>query len=193
MTASFNIPLDPELLSLARRGASRGQEGIYRSFSRAVFNLARRMTHCPDAASDIMQNTFLRAFRCLHQYRGDAPFGHWLRSIAATETLMHLRAGRRFLPLQDPDNIPEHATPDVVDCSQVDLEKALSLLPPLPRSVLWLYHVEGYTHREIAAMCGKTESFSKSQLSRAHQKLRTLLQVIDAADEAPLITTPEAS
>ena len=47
----------------------------------------------------------------------------------------------------------------------------------MPRAIMWLYHVEGYTHPEIAEMCGKSTSFSKSQLSRAHQKLRSLLSV----------------
>ena len=65
--------------------------------------------------------------------------------------------------------------PGVEDLCQLDLEKALSLLPQMPRAVLWLYHVEGYSHAEIAALCGKTVSFSKSQLSRAHARLRTLL------------------
>jgi len=176
MSSAFDSPLNDTDLALARAGDARGQEAIYRGFSRAVFTLARRMTHCPDAAADIMQNTFLRAFRCLPQYRGDAPFGRWLRSIAATESLMHLRAGRKVLSLFAPDDLAAEDTPAIDDLCQLDLEKALSLMPSIPRSVLWLYHVEGYTHAEIAQMCGKTPSFSKSQLSRAHQRLRELLQ-----------------
>ena len=55
------------------------------------------------------------------------------------------------------------------------LERALNDLPPLTRSVLWLYHVEEYTHQEIAEMTGKSVSFSKSQVARGSSRLRRLL------------------
>lgn len=174
MASAFDQPLPDGTLANARRGERAAQETIYRAFERAVFNLARRMTGDPDAAADVMQDSFIKAFQRIHQYRGEAPFGLWLRSIAASESLMHLRRGRYFLDLFTTD---EAALQSVAceDVSNADLERSLSLLPSMPRSVLWLYHVEGYTHAEIAGMCGKTVSFSKSQLSRAHQKLRTLL------------------
>jgi len=58
---------------------------------------------------------------------------------------------------------------------RMDLEAALERLPEVSRAVVWLHDVEGYTHEEIAAMMGKTPSFSKSQLARAHVKLRRWL------------------
>jgi RNA polymerase sigma-70 factor (ECF subfamily) len=174
MASAFDQPLPDDTLAGARRGERRAQEVIYRAFERAVFNLARRMTGDPDAASDVMQDTFIKAFQRMHQYRGEAPFGLWLRSIAASESLMHLRRGRYFLDLFTTDDAALQSVA-CEDVSDADLERSLNLLPSMPRSVLWLYHVEGYTHAEIAEMCGKTVSFSKSQLSRAHQKLRTLL------------------
>jgi RNA polymerase sigma factor (sigma-70 family) len=177
MTAAFDQAIRPEDLADARASGRRGQEAIYRAFERAVYTLARRMSGDPDAAQDITQNTFMRAFRSMGQYRGDAPFGHWLRAIASTESLMHLRAGRRWMDMFVPqeDYVEELIGSD--DVSSADLERTLGLLPAVPRAVLWLYHVEGYTHIEIAEMCGRTASFSKSQLSRAHQKLRQLLNV----------------
>ena len=57
----------------------------------------------------------------------------------------------------------------------MDLDAALGDLPPVARAVVWLHDVEGYTHKEIAGLMGKTESFSKSQLSRAYQRLRPML------------------
>lgn len=179
MPSPFDIPVAETTLAGARRGERSAQESLYRAFESAVFNLARRMTGDPDAARDVMQDSFMKAFERVHQFRGEAPFGLWLRSITASEALMHLRRGRYFLDLFTTDE----ATMQSVgreDVSDADLERALGLLPSVPRSVLWLYHVEGYTHVEIAEMCGKTVSFSKSQLSRAHQKLRTLL-----GNEAP--------
>jgi len=58
----------------------------------------------------------------------------------------------------------------------IDLDAALASLPEVTRVVVWLHDVEGYTHKEIADLMGKTESFSKSQLSRAYQRLRPMLE-----------------
>ncbi|MDP3858842.1 MAG: sigma-70 family RNA polymerase sigma factor [Stagnimonas sp.] len=175
----FAQPLEPELLVRARAGERAAQGLIYRRYEQAVYNLLRRMVDCADNAADLMQDSFLDAFARIHQYRGDAPFGYWLRAVAASRALMHLRGRRRFLELFAPDaEVDEVPSFDV---HQLDLERALAALPALPRAVLWLYHVEGYTHGEIAHLNGKTESFSKSQLARAHQKLRELLGVKDGA------------
>jgi len=174
MASAFDVPVADEVLAGARRGDRGAQGRLYQAFEHAVYNLARRMVGDPDAARDVMQDAFMKAFGRLHQYRAEAPFGLWLRSIAASESLMHLRRGRYFMDLFTTDELVMQSV-GCEDVSDIDLERALGLLPQLPRSVLWLYHVEGYTHAEIAAMCGKTVSFSKSQLSRAHQKLRTLL------------------
>jgi RNA polymerase sigma factor (sigma-70 family) len=174
MASAFDIPVPDATLAGARKGDRAAQEHLYRTFETAVFSLARRMTGDPDAARDVTQDAFMKAFERVHQFRGEAPFGLWLRSIAASEALMHLRRGRYFMDLFTTDETVMQSV-GREDVSDVDLERALSLLPTVPRSVLWLYHVEGYTHVEIAEMCGKTVSFSKSQLSRAHQKLRNLL------------------
>ena len=172
--SAFDAVLADDLLARARVQDRSAQESIYRLYERGAYTLARRMTGCPDTAYDITQDSFLKAFDRLPQFRGEAPFGRWLRAIVASEALMHLRSGRRFLELFEMDTI-EDQQPSVEDVSNADLEKALNLLPEMPRAVLWLYHVEGYTHPEIADLCGKTVSFSKSQLARAHQKLRGLL------------------
>jgi RNA polymerase sigma-70 factor (ECF subfamily) len=67
----------------------------------------------------------------------------------------------------------------------IDLDAALGNLPAVSRTVVWLHDVEGYTHKEIAALLGKSESFSKSQLSRAYQKLRPMLSAeLDRTDSA---------
>lgn len=174
MASAFDIAIADDTLAGARRGERAAQEHLYKAFEGAVYNLARRMTGDPDAARDVTQDAFMKAFERVHQFRGEAPFGLWLRSIAASEALMHLRRGRYFMALFTTDEAVLQSV-GAEDVSNADLERALNLLPSVPRSVLWLYHVEGYTHVEIAAMCGKTVSFSKSQLSRAHQKLKTLL------------------
>jgi RNA polymerase sigma-70 factor (ECF subfamily) len=91
---------------------------------------------------------------------------------------------------QSLDDDWEEATPDRADAGlsgqaeqAIDLDAALATLPAVSRVVIWLHDVEGFTHREIAALMGKTESFSKSQLSRAYQRLRPMLQAETAATD----------
>jgi RNA polymerase sigma-70 factor (ECF subfamily) len=172
MASPFDVELAAITLERARRSDNTALATIYRQFEAAAYSLARRICGDDDDARDITHDAFLRAFGSLRRYRGDAPFGFWLRAIVANEALMHLRRGRRFVELFE-EHVDE-AAPDISNIAAVDLERALGLLTPLPRAVLWLYHVEGYTHAEIARVSGKTISFSKSQLSRAHQKLREI-------------------
>lgn len=172
-TTGFGQPLEAEWLARLQAGERAAQGLVYRRYEQPVYTLLRRMVDCADTAADLLQDSFLDAFARSRQFRGESPFGYWLRAVAASRALMHLRGQRRFLELFAPD-----AEVDEVpsfDIHQLDLERALAALPPLPRAILWLYHVEGYTHAEIAAMNGKTESFSKSQLARAHRRLRELL------------------
>lgn len=183
MSKTFDIEISAELLASARAGRGSAQAEIYRLFERAAFTLARRMTNCPDAAQDVMQDAFINAFKRLHQFRGEGSFGMWLRRVVATEALMYLRKQRRIFQIFTHEDLGEQVGRE--DHSTMDLEHALGLLDDLPRAILWLYHVEGYTHPEIARISGKSVSFSKSQLSRAHQKLKQLMVDKLPAGQAP--------
>jgi RNA polymerase sigma-70 factor (ECF subfamily) len=117
----------------------------------------------------------LKVFQRIDQYRSEAPFWAWLRQIAANEALMRLRREHRHEPEPEPDELVDGAAPLWVRADALALERALNQLPALTRSVLWLYHVEGYSHPEIASLVGKTTSFSKSQVARGTARLRDLL------------------
>lgn len=146
-------------------------EALYRAHADQVFTLARRI--CPEDADDVLQETFLEAGRSLKRFRGDGPVDAWLKRICASKALMRLRKRRRVeeVPLDLPFTAPLDA--------RMDLEPALHRLGETARAVVWLYDVEGFSHAEIARMFGKTSSFSKSQLSRAHQALKAWLKPED--------------
>ncbi len=156
MSAFFASDLPPDTVSRARAGAVDAQESIYRAFQRPV--------------------------RTLAQFDGRGSFAGWVRAITVRKCLMHLRApwqrGLRWVEALTDDHLVtesmagEHEGP----AAALDLERALAQLGDTARVVVWLHDVEGYTHAEIGALLGGTASLSKSQLARAHARLRELLE-----------------
>lgn len=174
MSSHFAIDVPNSLIERGARGDMRAFEQIYRLFERPVYTLALRMLGDADEAQEILHDAMLQLFRKLGQFRGDAPFWGWLRQIAVNEALMRLRR-RGVVETVDEMPEPEDSTATPPE-HQRDLERALNRLPQITRSVVWLYHVEGYSHEEIAESFGKSVSFSKSQLARGTQKLRMLYE-----------------
>ena len=156
-----------------RAGDPAAQEALYRAFESPVYNLARRICKTAEDAEDVLQETFLEVFRSIGQFRGDGSLWGWVRTIASSKALMRLRRNK----YRDTDELVDDVAPmrreDVA--LRMDLEAALERLSETSRAVVWLHDVEGYTHDEIAAMMDRTVSFSKSQLARAHARLRRWL------------------
>ena len=177
---SFAIDVPAVLLASARAGDRAAFEQIYRCFERPVFTLALRICGDRDDACEVLQDTMLKLFDRIDDYRGNdgAPFWGWLRRIAVNEALMRLRRDRRLAQALPGDDIlaDEHAPPPAAAADAALLQRALAALPAATRSVLWLYHAEGHTHEEIAALMQRTPSFSKSQLARGTRRLRALLE-----------------
>ena len=178
VSATFRIEVPETLLARARRGDSGALEQIYRLFERPAYTLALRMLGNADSARETVHDAMLHLLERIGQFRGDAPFWGWLRQIVVNEALMRLRRerGAQFEPLAEDDDTPGGTAPPWVLADAARLEHALARLPALTRSVLWLYHVEEYTHQEIAAMTGRSTSFSKSQVARGSSRLRALLE-----------------
>jgi RNA polymerase sigma-70 factor (ECF subfamily) len=159
--------------TLARRahaGDISALEAIYRAYETVLFNLGRRLCGSDADADDILQDTFVEVSRSLDRYRGQGSLLAWMKRICISKALMRLRRLARF---------PEEAFDDEGGPEpfrgRLDLEGALARLSPTTRVVVWLHDVEGYTHEEIASLLKKSVSFSKSQLSRGHARLRELL------------------
>ncbi|MGA9422800.1 MAG: sigma-70 family RNA polymerase sigma factor [Rhodanobacteraceae bacterium] len=175
--ASFQIDVPEITLARARRGDMHALEQIYRAFERPAYTLALRMLGNADSAREIVHDAMLRMIERIGQFRRDAPFWGWLRQIVVNQALMHLRRERSvaFDELPDDDESPCGGSAPWALADAKHVERAMGRLPALTRSVLWLYHVEEYTHQEIAEMTGKSVSFSKSQVMRGGMRLRALL------------------
>lgn len=183
--SSFAIDLPDGLVERARRRDAAALESIYRQFERPVFTLGLRLCGTREDAHDVLQDTMLRVIDRIGTWRGDgSPFWGWLRQIAVNECLMRLRKRRALDDDVDAlDALPDHAPLPPAASDAAALQRALAQLPPTTRSVLWLYHAEGYTHDEIATLMARSTSFSKSQLARGTRRLRALLDPTPAARE----------
>lgn len=170
---SYPLADAKSVVARAKAGDPAGFEALYRAFEIPVYNLCRRICRTAEDAEDVLQETFLEICRSIGQYREDGSLWGWIRTVAASKALMRLRRNR----YRETDELQEEAVGHRREDThlRMDLEAALERLPEISRAVVWLHDVEGYTHEEIAGMMGKTPSFSKSQLARAHLKLRRWL------------------
>ena len=176
MAISVITALDDVAVQRAKSGDINALEQIYLAYEGTVYNLARRICRTEEDAEDVLQETFLEVCRSISNFRGDGGgrLTVWIKRITASKALMRLRGAK----YRDTEELFEDtaATPIQRDTGlRLDLETALKRLSETARAVVWLHDVEGYTHEDIAELMGKSVSFSKSQLSRAHSRLRTWL------------------
>ena len=152
---------------------------LYNQYSKAMFNLAFRMTNNREDAEDILQETFIECFRNIGLFRFESTFGAWLKTILINKSINHLK--KKKIELIPQDNLPENIIEENDDNITYDIRKifrGIELLPDGYRIILTLYLLEGYDHGEIAQILGISESTSKSQYSRAKGKLRKILKTL---------------
>jgi RNA polymerase sigma factor (sigma-70 family) len=165
----------------AGRGDESAQGLLYRQFSKAMFNICTRMADNRQDAEDLLQESFILAFRSLSQLKEPASFGGWLKRIVINECI---RYSKKTVRWQDIEQLPEQADTEErtdwfreIDIGRVNEE--IRKLPPACKAVFNLYVLEDYSHKEIAQALGITESTSKSQYHRARQLLKERLVKFD--------------
>lgn len=192
MTDMAEFPPEPPagLLDRVAAGDERAFGELYGVYAGPVYTVAMRMLARADAAEEVLQEVCIKLLETVGCYRGDGPFWGWLRRLTVNQVLMRMRAEKarpELVAVDDPVGGDWHGATSGPDPARAldgrALAAALAELPTTSRVVVWLYDVEGWTHQEIAAAMGRSVSFSKSQLVRAHAKLRELLaeEVRDAS------------
>ncbi len=160
----FKATIDEITFKAAKKNKTAAQRKIYDLYSRSVYNLSLRMLNNEADALDITQDVFIRVFSKVEQCKSLELFGIWVRKITINLSLSFLKKNAKLITNI---NFKEKTiTSNSVEITS-SLEYALTQLPLVSRTVLWLYEVEGLTHQEIADNYGKTVSFSKTHLSRA--------------------------
>ncbi|HTT00694.1 MAG TPA: RNA polymerase sigma factor [Steroidobacteraceae bacterium] len=160
----------------AQRGDEAAQRVLYTALAPATFALIHRLVGVRAVAEDVFQDTMISVYQHLDTFRGEAPLGAWVRQIALSKCLMYLRSpwhrARLDMGAWMDDALPGASPSTLPSPESFDIERALECLSPTARAVIWLFEVEGYSHQEIAQAFGRSVSFSKSQLARAHERLR---------------------
>jgi RNA polymerase sigma-70 factor (ECF subfamily) len=154
-------------------------ERLYRENAGRVYALCLRLQGGDGAqATELMQDVFIKAWRRLATFRGDCAFSSWLHRLAVNTMLENARSDRRriarVLPMEDTSRLASAARSSGVDL-RMDMEDAIASLPKGARLAFVLHDVEGFDHKEVAAMLGIAEGTSKSQVFKARMKLRTML------------------
>lgn len=169
--------LHQDLLDACKTGDQKAQFQIYKLYYKAMYNTSLRIVNDTMEAEDIMQESFLSAFEKIDTYSGTVSFGAWLKKIVINRSLDALN--RRKAIFEDIDyhtGIRDESNEDLMRKEEVDVQveeikEAIGRLPDGYRIILSLYLLEGYDHDEISEILSISSSTSRSQLSRAKQKL----------------------
>ena len=153
---------------------------VYNRYYKAMYNTAFRIVKDSAEAEDVMQESFLNAFTKLHTFKGDVTFGAWLKRIVINSCLDTIKSGKMELHAINEDvmsmaddgddwNVPDETTVSEV-ISAID-----NLSEPF-RSVVRLFLLEGYDHKEIAGILEISESASRTNLHRGKSILKRTLK-----------------
>jgi RNA polymerase sigma-70 factor (ECF subfamily) len=166
------------LISRILAGDAAAERQLYDTHVDRVFRLAFRMTGDATQAEDLTQDTFIRAFDRLADFRGEAPFAGWLHRVATSVILTGLRKRKRVQEIESLQDDLEWAAgagpardPDL----KRSLDRAVDGLDENHRLVFVMHDMEGFTHQEIATAVDAPVGTIKARLSRARQKLRDAL------------------
>ena len=169
--------LHNDLIDRCKVGDIKAQYSLYKLYSKSLYNVAMRFMNNKMDADEIVQDTFITAFKKMENFEGKGAFGQWLKRIAINNCISVLR--KRKIHFDDIEAIQVAAghveeVDDSVDPKIV--HQAIRELPDKARIVLNLYALEGYKHKEISKILGISESTSKTQYKRAKQILLVKLK-----------------
>jgi RNA polymerase sigma-70 factor (ECF subfamily) len=166
------VQIDADVIEACRRGDSDAFERLVNETKRSVYSLVYRIVGNHDDAADVTQEVYLKVWRQLRSFRGEAAFGTWLWRVASNQAISHLRHRGRLAEPVEPERLmaweaPAAATP--VDTGEV--ERALARLPAAYRTVLVLREMYDMPMEEVAAQMKATVGATKVRLHRARNRL----------------------
>jgi RNA polymerase sigma factor (sigma-70 family) len=175
------LNIHQEYIDRCRKGDRNAQFEIYRLYFKSMYNTSLRIVKDPQEAEDIMQESFLSAFVKINTYSGKVSFGAWLKKIVINSSLDALKKKRLFTEELNEELVEQDIAEEEIDANYKDVRiedimEAVNELPDGYRVVLSLKLFEGYDHDEIAEILEISNSSSRSQYTRAKQKLLSILK-----------------
>ena len=169
---------EEQMLAGSIKHNASAQEALYNRFSPRMLGVCYRFAKNREDAEDMLQEGFIKVFTQLQQYRGEGALEGWIRRIIVHTCINILKKNKKFADCVDiihANNvfIREDLIPSIMQAKQV--VESIRMLPIGYRTVLNLYAIEGYSHKEIAAMLEIEESTSRSQYTRAKAMLEDVL------------------
>ncbi len=167
-----------EFIEKSKLGDRNSQYKLYELYVDAMYNISMRMVGVKEDAEDVVQDSFVDAFKKLHFFKYESTFGAWLKRIVINKSINHLKLKRiTFSPLENHEyNLKEEATEfkEKIDLDKVKL--GIDQLPNGYKQIICLYLLEGYDHNEIGEILNISVSTSKSQYHRAKKKLIEIIK-----------------
>ncbi|MBN3518732.1 sigma-70 family RNA polymerase sigma factor [Algoriphagus lutimaris] len=154
------------------------QEILYRRYYSYGMSICLRYTQTREEAKEILHDGFMILFKTPRKLDPSLPFKPWFRRVLINRCINHFKKHQRKMDETGFDQIPESETNEPSPLESMQYEELLQLILRLPtayRAVFNLYILDGYTHDEIAKLLDISVGTSKSNLSRARQKLREML------------------
>lgn len=164
-----------QLIDRCKAGERKAQELLYKQFASKMLGVCMRYATDRMEAEDMLQNGFIKVFQKVNDYRGEGAFEGWVRRIMVHSSIEYYRKHHKMMQMVDIDEVGQEPSVNPLAVSNLDAEVLLVLIQQLApgyRIVFNLYALEGYSHKEIAAIVGISEGASKSQLSRARNILK---------------------
>ncbi len=157
---------------------SNSQRELYSRYSPKMLSVCYRFAHNREDAEDMLQEGFIKVFSQIHTFQNKGAFEGWIRRIIVHTCINNLKKNKKFNDSVDlihatTMQVREESVPSIVQAKQV--VECIRLLPIGYRTVLNLYAIEGYSHKEIAEVLDIEESTSRSQYTRAKQMLEDIL------------------
>lgn len=145
-----------------------------------MYNASLRIVDDTAEAEDIMQESFLDAFRRINTFSGEGSFGNWLKRIVINNSLDTLRRKKETLSIEESQlDFPEpevDINEEQIQYQVKEVKDAINLLPQEYRVILSLFLLEGYDHEEISGILKISNNLSRTRFSRARQKLLSILE-----------------
>lgn len=176
-----------DLVEKSKSGDRNSQYQLYELYVDAMYNVSMRILGIKEDAEDIVQDSFVEAFKNLKTFRYESTFGSWLKRIVINKSINHLKIKKipvtsfehqEYNISEDSNDYEEETNTSIQNRDIYKIKKGIKCLPDGYRQIINLYLIEGYDHIEIAEILGISISTSKSQYHRAKKKLIEIINTL---------------